>query len=104
MIEANKNKIKCPIFSAREKFIQELNHDIWREDLTAGELTNKAHSLLTELDILSECPKYKQEISRCRMCKAINDLRKSRVVYLTGQTANLSLFTKEKVLCFYSQK
>lgn len=104
MTEVNQRKIKCPIFSARERFIQKLNHDIWREDLTSDGLTNKAHSLLLELDILSDCPKYKQEKVGCRTCKVICDLRKGSMSYQAGQTANLSLFPKEKVLCFYSQK
>jgi len=104
MLEVKKSKIKCPIFSAREKFIQELNHDIWRgSSKAAGEFMNKAHALFVELDILSDCPKYNQENLGCRTCKAICDLRKGSVIYQTGQTAELSLFPKEKVLCFYSQ-
>lgn len=102
MLEVNGRKIKCSVFSAREKFIQELNHAIWREDLTSGELKNKAQSLLTELNILSDCPKYNQEELRCRTCKAITDLRKSRVVYLTGQIKNVPSFPNEKILYSYS--
>lgn len=82
MLEINKNKIKCSIFSAREGFIQELNHDIWRADLTSGELVNKAHSLFSEADLLFNCPKYKQEDLGCRICKTISELRKKRANYL----------------------
>lgn len=103
-MEVSKHKIKCSTFSAREKFIQELNHDIWREDLTSGELASKAHTLLTELDILSGCPKYNQENSGCRICKAICNLRKGGTVRLTGPMTSLPSFPKEKALCFYSQK
>src|SRR3990167_113380 len=86
MLEVNQRKIKCPIFSAREDFIQKLNHDIWREDLSSGALMNKAHTLFVELDILSDCPKYNQDNIGCKTCKAISYLRKQSLVYLTGQT------------------
>lgn len=82
MLEVSQKKIKCPIFSAREKFVQELNHAIWREDLSPGEILNKARSLQSELDILSNCPKYNQEELGCRICKTISDLRKTRADYL----------------------
>ena len=95
MLEVKKSKIKCPIFSAREKFIQELNHDIWREDLASSEFMNKAHTLFVELDILSGCPNYNQENLGCRTCKVICDLRKGSVIYQTGQTADLSSIPKK---------
>lgn len=84
MIEANQRKIKCSIFSAREKLIQELNHDIWREDLMPGEIINKARSLFDEANFLSNCPKYNQARFECKICKAIADLRKRMATYMVG--------------------
>lgn len=102
MIEVNQRKIKCPVFSAREGFIQELNQAIWRGNLSSGELMDKVLSLLIEIDFLSGCPKYIREDPGCEICKAICGLRRKAANCIGGGNVNLFSGRKRKILHSYS--
>ncbi len=79
MIEVIKSKISCPIFLAKEDLVMKdlvrrVNQSVCMEDKVIA-----CEEFVSEVDDILKCKNYDPDKEECRVCQAINKLRKENV-------------------------
>jgi len=79
MTEVIKSKISCPIFLAKEDLVMKdlvrrVNQSVCREDKEIA-----CEEFVSEVDDMLECKNYNPNREECRVCQAINRLRRERI-------------------------
>lgn len=87
-MSAEQERISCSIFQKHEPVIKRLTDRINMAKVP-GEKIKHAEGLLTEVNVLLDCPDYKEGDVGCGSCRTIAGLRK--------QTAELIIKTKKLI-------